>query len=41
VIGALKRVGLALGAAAIFARLYVLPVHHHELPDLVRAEPVW
>jgi len=41
VLGALQRVGLALRAAAIFARLYVLPAHHHDLPDLVRAEPVW
>jgi magnesium-protoporphyrin IX monomethyl ester (oxidative) cyclase len=41
VLGALKRAGLACAAAAVFVRLYVLPVNHHELPEHVRAVPVW
>jgi magnesium-protoporphyrin IX monomethyl ester (oxidative) cyclase len=41
VIGAVKRVGLALAAAAGFARLYVLPVHRHDLPAQVRMAPAW
>jgi magnesium-protoporphyrin IX monomethyl ester (oxidative) cyclase len=41
VLGMLKRLGLACAAAAVFARLYVLPVNQHALPELVRAEPVW
>jgi magnesium-protoporphyrin IX monomethyl ester (oxidative) cyclase len=41
VLGLLKRAGYACAAAAVFARLYVLPVNHHELPEHVRAVPVW
>jgi len=40
-LGAVKRAGLACAAAAVFVRLYVLPVNHHELPEHVRAVPVW
>jgi magnesium-protoporphyrin IX monomethyl ester (oxidative) cyclase len=41
ILGLLKRVGLGCAAAAIFARLYALPVKHHALPEHVRAVPVW
>jgi len=41
VIGGLKRVGLALAAAAAFGRLYLLPVHRHDLPVQVRMAPAW
>jgi magnesium-protoporphyrin IX monomethyl ester (oxidative) cyclase len=41
VIGGLKRVGLALAAAAAFGRLYLLPVHRHDLPAQVRMAPAW
>ena len=40
-LGLLKRAGLAVGAAVIFARLYVLPVEQHALPDQVRMVPAW
>lgn len=40
-IGWLQRAGLGLAAAAIFARLYVLPVKQHDLPEQIRTEPVW
>ena len=35
------RGGVAVAAAATFARLYLLPVHRHELPRDVRVAPVW
>jgi len=41
VIGALKRVGLAVAAAATFGRLYLMPVHRHDLPAQVRMAPAW
>lgn len=41
VVGALKRAGLACAAALTFARLYLLPVRHHELPAQVRMAPAW
>ena len=41
ILGLMKRVGLGCAAAAVFARLYVLPVNHHALPEHVRAVPVW
>jgi len=37
----LKRAGLACAAAAIFARLYLLPVRRHQLPENVRVAPAW
>jgi magnesium-protoporphyrin IX monomethyl ester (oxidative) cyclase len=40
-IGAIKRVGLAAAAVVTFARLYLLPVRHHELPMQVRMAPAW
>jgi magnesium-protoporphyrin IX monomethyl ester (oxidative) cyclase len=41
IIGGLKRIGLALSAAAVFGRLYLLPVHRHDLPAQVRMAPAW
>jgi magnesium-protoporphyrin IX monomethyl ester (oxidative) cyclase len=39
--GALKRAACAVGAAAVFARLYVLPVRPNALPEQVRVAPAW
>ncbi|RJS92087.1 magnesium-protoporphyrin IX monomethyl ester (oxidative) cyclase [Salinisphaera sp. Q1T1-3] len=36
-----KRAGLAVAAAAIFTRLYLLPVKHHQQPERVRLAPTW
>ncbi|MEM6661434.1 MAG: magnesium-protoporphyrin IX monomethyl ester (oxidative) cyclase [Pseudomonadota bacterium] len=41
VLGRLRRAGLALRAAGIFARLYVQPIKKNELPDTSRLMPVW
>jgi magnesium-protoporphyrin IX monomethyl ester (oxidative) cyclase len=41
VIGLVKRVGWSLSAVGTFARLYLLPVHRHELPQQMRVAPVW
>lgn len=41
VLGQLRRAGLAVAAAATFARLYLLPVQSHELPAEIRTAPVW
>jgi magnesium-protoporphyrin IX monomethyl ester (oxidative) cyclase len=41
VIGALKRGALAAAGAAVFARLYLLPVKRHALPQQVRVAPAW
>ncbi len=41
IVGKLKQAGLALAGAATFARLYLLPVRRHELPEQVRVAPVW
>lgn len=41
VIGGLKRAALAVTAAAIFVRLYCLPVRRHELPTAVRMAAAW
>jgi magnesium-protoporphyrin IX monomethyl ester (oxidative) cyclase len=40
-IGALKRAGLMLSAAATFTRLYCLPVERHDLPEQVRMAAAW
>jgi magnesium-protoporphyrin IX monomethyl ester (oxidative) cyclase len=40
-LGLAKRIALAGAAAAVFARLYLLPVHDHALPEHVRAAAVW
>ena len=39
--GKLAQVGLAAQAALTFGRLYVMPVHRHELPAQVRVVPTW
>lgn len=40
-VGVLQRGALAVAGAATFARLYLLPVKHHELPRQVRVAPAW
>ena len=40
-VGRLQQGALAVSAAATFARLYLLPVHRHELPREVRVAPAW
>ena len=40
-VGKLKRGALALGAAAVFARLYLLPVKRTALPATVLLAPAW
>jgi magnesium-protoporphyrin IX monomethyl ester (oxidative) cyclase len=40
-IGRLQQAGLAVAGVATFARLYFLPVHHHDLPAQVRMAPAW
>jgi magnesium-protoporphyrin IX monomethyl ester (oxidative) cyclase len=39
--GRLAQGGIAVAAAATFARLYLLPVRRHELPQQVRMAPAW
>jgi magnesium-protoporphyrin IX monomethyl ester (oxidative) cyclase len=39
--GGLARIGLAAAAAVTFARLYVLPVRRHALPEHVGMVPAW
>jgi magnesium-protoporphyrin IX monomethyl ester (oxidative) cyclase len=40
-VGGLKRMGLGAAAAVTFARLYMLPVQRHALPDQVSMAPAW
>ena len=40
-IARIRRTGLALAAAANFARLYALPVRRHTMPRRVRLAPSW
>jgi magnesium-protoporphyrin IX monomethyl ester (oxidative) cyclase len=40
-IGNLKRAFWSGAGALTFARMYLLPVHKHELPAQVRVAPVW
>jgi magnesium-protoporphyrin IX monomethyl ester (oxidative) cyclase len=40
-VGAVKRAGYGLAAAATFARLYLLPTVPNELPQQVRMAPAW
>jgi magnesium-protoporphyrin IX monomethyl ester (oxidative) cyclase len=41
IVGAVKRAGWAMAGVAAFARLYLLPVNRHELPQDVRVAPAW
>jgi len=41
IVGHVKRLGFAIGAAAIFARLYFLPTKSNTLPVQVRLAPGW
>jgi magnesium-protoporphyrin IX monomethyl ester (oxidative) cyclase len=41
VMGAIKRAGIGIAAAATFARLYVLPAKRNELPQQVLMQPAW
>ena len=41
VTGWLKTKAYAVGAAAVFARLYMLPVNRNDLPEQVRMVPTW
>ena len=41
IIGAVKRAGLSVAGAVAFARLYMLPVVRHELPENTRLAPTW
>ncbi|MDP9089091.1 MAG: magnesium-protoporphyrin IX monomethyl ester (oxidative) cyclase [Pseudomonadota bacterium] len=41
VLSGLKRMAWGAAAALTFARLYLLPVHRHGLPALVRMSPAW
>jgi len=39
--GLLRRAGLALAGAGVFARLYLLPVKPHAIPQDMRVAPAW
>jgi magnesium-protoporphyrin IX monomethyl ester (oxidative) cyclase len=41
IVGGARRLALAGAAALTFARLYLLPVHHHALPPQVCMAPAW
>ena len=41
VIGSLKRAGLSVKAALLFARLYFLPTSPNQAPERVRVAPAW
>jgi len=41
VIGLAKRAGWALVGVATFAKLYLHPVHRHDLPQRMRVAPAW
>jgi magnesium-protoporphyrin IX monomethyl ester (oxidative) cyclase len=41
ILGRLRQAGLAVAAAATFARLYLLPVRPNELPQQARLAPAW
>jgi magnesium-protoporphyrin IX monomethyl ester (oxidative) cyclase len=41
ILGRLRQAGLAVAAAATFARLYLLPVKPNELPQQARLAPAW
>jgi magnesium-protoporphyrin IX monomethyl ester (oxidative) cyclase len=39
--GGVQRLGVAVAAATTLARLYLLPVKRHDLPESIRVAPVW
>ncbi len=41
IVGKIKNVGLTLGAAATFARLFLLPVKQNAMRPDVRMVPAW
>jgi magnesium-protoporphyrin IX monomethyl ester (oxidative) cyclase len=41
IVGKLQQAGLAVAGFAAFARVYLLPVCKHELPQQVRVAPAW
>lgn len=41
IVGKLQQLSCAVAGAATFARLYLMPVHRHELPVNVRVAPSW
>jgi magnesium-protoporphyrin IX monomethyl ester (oxidative) cyclase len=41
VVATLRRIGYGIAAAAMFARLYTLPVVRNETPAQVRMAPAW
>jgi magnesium-protoporphyrin IX monomethyl ester (oxidative) cyclase len=41
VVGAIRQAACAVAAAAVFARLYLLPARRNELPREVRLSPAW
>jgi magnesium-protoporphyrin IX monomethyl ester (oxidative) cyclase len=41
IVGRIKQAGWVLAGAATFARLYLRPVHRHDLPQQVRVAPAW
>ena len=41
IIGKIKNAGLTLGAAATFARMFLIPVKHNEMRPEVRMVPAW
>ena len=41
VIGRLQQAALAVQGLVAFGRLYLLPVHRHDLPEQVRVAPAW
>jgi magnesium-protoporphyrin IX monomethyl ester (oxidative) cyclase len=40
-IGLVKRAGWTLAGVGAFARLYLHPVHRHDLPAQMRVAPAW
>jgi magnesium-protoporphyrin IX monomethyl ester (oxidative) cyclase len=41
IVGRVKQAAWSVAGAAVFARLYVLPVKRHDLPQQVRMAPAW
>ena len=39
--GKIKKAALAVGAAVVFARLYMIPAKSHTMPAQIRLQPIW